>query len=407
MTILKDKHVLLGVSGSIATYKAVDLASKLYQTGAIVDVLMSHGAQEMVRPLSFQAITHRPVVTELFAPHMETEIGHVTLAQQADAFVIAPATAHAIAKLALGLADDMLTTTALATSAPLLIAPAMESHMFGHPATQQNMQTLRARGATIMTPGVGHLASGATGVGRLPEPADIVAALQQLLGRNGVLAGRKVLITAGGTREALDPVRYLTNHSSGKMGFRLAETARDRGADVVIVTAPSVEATPYGVRRVNVTTGLQMLDAVMAELPTSDCLVMAAAVADYRPATVSEQKIKKGAHESMMLELTRNPDILKEVAKRRAHDAALQKLIVVGFAAETQNLIENGTKKLEEKNLHLVVANPVPESFAGDESQTTFIYRDRPLQPHALQPKSQAAERVWDFVAEDLAARAT
>ena len=230
MNILRDKRIVLGVTGSIATYKAVDLASKLFQSGAVVDVIMTHGAAEMVRPLSFQAITHRPVVTELFSPLMETEIGHVTLARQADALVIAPATAHAIAKLALGLADDMLTTTALAATAPLLVAPAMESHMWSHAATQQNLETLRARGATIMTPGSGHLASGAQGVGRLPEPAAILAALQQLLGRDGDLKGREVLITAGGTQEALDPVRYLTNRSSGKMGFRLAESARDRGA---------------------------------------------------------------------------------------------------------------------------------------------------------------------------------
>ncbi|MEP7200938.1 MAG: bifunctional phosphopantothenoylcysteine decarboxylase/phosphopantothenate--cysteine ligase CoaBC, partial [Chloroflexota bacterium] len=282
MNILQDKRVVLGVTGSIATYKAVDLASKLHQAGAVVDVIMSHGATEMVRPLSFQAITHRPVVTEVFAPLMETEIGHVTLARQADAFVIAPATAHAIAKLALGLADDMLTTTALAATAPLLIAPAMESHMWAHPATQQNLETLRARGATIMPPGSGHLASGAQGIGRLPEPTDILQAIRQLLGREGDLQGRRVVITAGGTQEALDPVRYLTNRSSGKMGFRLAETARDRGAEVVLITGPSVEATPYGVRRVDVVTGLQMLDAVMAEIQDADALVMAAAVADYR-----------------------------------------------------------------------------------------------------------------------------
>lgn len=407
MNILKDKHIVLGVTGSIATYKAVDLASKLYQADAIVDVLMSHGAMEMVRPLSFQAITHRPVVTEVFSPLMETEIGHVTLAKQADVFVIAPATAHVIAKLALGLADDMLTTTALATSAPLLIAPAMESHMWTHSATQQNIETLRARGATIMQPGSGHLASGAQGVGRLPEPGDIVQAIRQLLGREGDLQGRRVVITAGGTQEALDPVRYLTNRSSGKMGFRLAETARDRGAEVVLITGPSGETTPYGVRRVNVVTGLQMLNAVMQEIKEADALVMAAAVADYRPAQVSAQKIKKGAQDSMTLELARNPDILKEVAEARlsTQHSALSTLVVVGFAAETENLIENAQKKLAEKNLDLVVANPVPESFAGDESQTTFIYRDQPLKPFAMQPKSQVAERVWDVVVERLKTR--
>ncbi|MBI5878399.1 MAG: bifunctional phosphopantothenoylcysteine decarboxylase/phosphopantothenate--cysteine ligase CoaBC [Chloroflexi bacterium] len=398
MNNLTDKHVVLGVSGSIAAYKAVDLASKLYQAGAIVDVILSHGAQEMVRPLSFQAITHRPVITEVFSPLMETEIGHVTLAKQADVFVVAPATAHTIAKLALGLADDMLTTTALATTAPMLVAPAMESHMFQHPATQAHLATLRARGVTIMEPGSGHLASGASGVGRLPEPQQIVHAIRQLLGASGDLAGRRVVITAGGTQEALDPVRYLTNRSSGKMGFRLAETARDRGADVTIVTAPSAEPTPYGVRRVDVVTGLEMLDAVMRELTQADVLVMAAAVADFRPATVSDQKIKKGAHEGMTLELTRNPDILKEVAAARAA-GRFGSLVVVGFAAETSNLVENGQKKLAEKNLDLVVANPVPESFAGEESQAVFIYRDQPLKPFEMQPKSQIADKVWDVVA--------
>ncbi len=437
MNTLKDKHIVLGVTGSIATYKAVDLASKLYQAGATVDVMMSHGATEMVRPLSFQAITHRPVITEVFSPLMETEIGHVTLAKQADVFVIAPATAHVIAKLALGLADDMITTTALATPAPILIAPAMESHMWEHAATQQNLETLRARGAVIMQPGSGHLASGAQGIGRLPEPLAIVGAIRQLLGRDGDLKGRRVVITAGGTQEALDPVRYITNRSSGKMGFRLAETARDRGAEVVLITAPSAEATPYGVRRVDVMTGLQMLDAVMAEMPHADALVMAAAVADYRLARVSEQKIKKEAAERLSLDLTRNPDILKEVAEWRKRalseaegsqfairnsqlaipqgdrfavrnpvlsEAEGSQFVVVGFAAETQNLIENAQKKLEEKNLHLVVANPVPESFAGDESQATFIYRDQPMKPFALQPKSELAERVWDVVVEKLRA---
>jgi phosphopantothenoylcysteine decarboxylase / phosphopantothenate---cysteine ligase len=402
VNILHGKRVILGVTGSIATYKAVDLASKLFQSGAVVDVIMSHGATEMVRPLSFQSITHRPVVTELFSPLMETEIGHVTLARQADAFVIAPATAHAIAKLALGLADDMLTTTALAATAPLLVAPAMESHMWSHPATQHNLETLRARGVTIMLPASGHLASGAHGVGRLPEPATIVAALQQLLGADGDLKGRQVLITAGGTQEALDPVRYLTNRSSGKMGFRLAESARDRGAGVTVIAGPSIEATPYGVRRINVVTGLEMLDAVLRELPRVAVLVMAAAVADYRPAQVSAQKIKKAAGDSMVLDLARNPDILKEAAAARAQDQSLQKLIVVGFAAETQNLVENGQKKLIEKNLDLVVANLVPESFAGDEIQVTFIYRDQPLKPFALQPKSEVADRVWDVVVAKL-----
>ncbi|MBI1801807.1 MAG: bifunctional phosphopantothenoylcysteine decarboxylase/phosphopantothenate--cysteine ligase CoaBC [Chloroflexi bacterium] len=403
MNNLQGKHIVLGVTGSIAAYKAVDLASKLTQAGAVVDVIMSHGATEMVTPLSFQVITHRPVITQVFSPLAETEIGHVTLAKQADVFVIAPATAHVIARLALGLADDMITTTALATPAPMLIAPAMESHMFEHPATQQHLATLRARGAAVMQPGTGHLASGAQGVGRLPDPAAIVEAIRQLLGRGGDLHGRRVVITAGGTQEALDPVRYLTNHSSGKMGFRLAEAARDRGAEAVIITAPSAQPTPYGVRRVDVVTGLQMLDAVMAEIIEADALVMAAAVADYRPALASTQKIKKSA-EAMTLELTRNPDILKEVAAARAQSALLQNLVVVGFAAETENLLENGQKKLIEKNLDLVVANPVPESFAGDESQATFIYRDQPLKPFALQPKSQVADRVWDVVAARLRA---
>jgi phosphopantothenoylcysteine decarboxylase / phosphopantothenate---cysteine ligase len=402
MNILQDKHIVLGVTGSIATYKAVDLASKLFQAGAIVDVIMSHGATEMVRPLSFQAITHRPVITEVFSPLMETEIGHVTLARQADLLVIAPATANVIAKLALGLADDMVTTTALAATAPLLIAPAMESHMWAHPATKQNIDTLSGRGATVMMPGSGHLASGATGMGRMPEPAQIVAAIQQLLGHYGDLKDRRVLITAGGTQESLDPVRYLTNRSSGKMGFRLAETARDRGAHVTIVSAPSAEPTPYGVRRVDVITGSEMLEAVLTEVRAADVLVMAAAVADFRPAQMSAQKIKKGSTETMTLDLARNPDILKEVAALRTKDPTLDGMVVVGFAAETENLIENGQKKLAEKNLDLVVANPVPESFAGEESQATFIYRDQPMQPYSMQPKSEIADRVWDVVVERL-----
>src|SRR5919206_2214736 len=291
--VLSGKRIVLGVCGSIAAYKAVAVASALTQAGALVDVVMTPEATELIRPLSFQAITHRPVGVEMFSMRAETEIGHVSLGHHADVMCIAPATANTLAKLALGLADDLVTTTALATRAPLVIAPAMDADMYDHPAVQANVRLLRDRGATIVEPGHGRMASGLVGQGRLAEPPVIVDTLRIVLARTGDLAGWRVVVTAGGTREAIDPVRYISNHSSGKMGYAIAEAARDRGASVILVTAPTALAAPVGVDARRVVSAADMHDAVMHAVVDADLLVMAAAVADYRPERAAEQKIKK------------------------------------------------------------------------------------------------------------------
>src|SRR4051812_28801266 len=290
--VLRGKRIVLGVTGSIAAFKAVTVASMLTQAGALVDVVMTPAATELIRPLSFQATTLRPVSVEMFGMLDQTEISHVSLGHHADVVCIAPATAHTLAKLALGLADDLVTTTCLATRAPLVIAPAMDADMYDHPAVRANVTTLRERGATIVEPGHGRMASGLVGQGRLAEPPVIVDTLRMVLARTGDLAGWRVIVTAGGTQEAIDPVRYISNHSSGKMGYAVAEAARDRGASVVLVTTPTALPPPLGVDVRRVVSAADMHQAVMSGLPDADLLVMAAAVADYRPATVAEQKIK-------------------------------------------------------------------------------------------------------------------
>ncbi len=291
--ILRGKRIVLGVTGSIAAFKAASVASALTQAGALVDVIMTPAATELIQPLTFQALTQRPVSVEMFGMLNQTEISHVSLGHHADVVCIAPATAHTLAKLALGLADDLVTTTCLATRAPLVIAPAMDADMYDHPAVAANVQTLRDRGATIVEPGYGRMASGLTGQGRLAEPPVIVDTLRMVLARTGDLAGWRVVVTAGGTQEAIDPVRYVSNRSSGKMGYSVAEAARDRGASVVLVTTPTALTPPFGVKVRPVVSAADIHDAVMAELPDADLLVIAAAVADYRPASVAVQKIKK------------------------------------------------------------------------------------------------------------------
>ena len=314
---IQSKQIVLGITGGIAAYKAAELASRLVKAGALVDVIMTENARQFVAPLTFQALTHRPVVIEMFALLAETEIGHVSLAKRADVMVIAPATANTIAKLALGLADNMLTTTALALSAPLLVAPAMEAAMWANPATQGHVAALQARGVTFVGPTEGRLASGASGLGRMAEPADIYQAINLLLARHGDLGGKTILVTAGGTQEPIDPVRFIGNRSSGKMGYAVAEAARDRGAAVILISAPSSLPAPLGVTFCPVNTAQEMAHAVMTHLPESDVLIMAAAVADYRPRHFVEQKIKKEAQGDLGIVLVRNPDILAEVAHWR------------------------------------------------------------------------------------------
>jgi len=390
--ILNGRSIVLGVSGGIAAYKAAALCSHLAQAGAVVDVILTDAACEFVAPLTFQALTHRPVVTQMFALLAETEIGHVSLAKRADLLIIAPATANSIAKLAAGMADNMLTTTALATRAPILLAPAMESQMWTNPLTQANVTRLCQMHDTVLVgPGEGWLASGASGVGRMAEPEEVLDAACWTLARRGVLAGREVIVTAGGTMEPLDPVRVLANRSSGKMGYALARAARDRGAQVTLISTTGRPA-PYGARLVKVETAAEMEAAVLVALPEADILLMAAAVADYRPLTVVEQKIKKGKG-GLALELVRTADILLKVADlRRAGQ------VIVGFAAETEKVIENARDKLRRKRLDLIVANDAQQAMGSEMNQVTLLDAGGRLDELPLLPKDEVAERILDRV---------
>ncbi len=408
MSVLQGARLVVGVTGGIAAYKAADLVSKLTQAGALVDVVLTARAQEFVTPLTFATLSQRPVWTDLWEPTGTAAARHIELAAEAQLVLVAPATANTIAKLAHGMADDMLTAIALATAAPLVIAPAMETHMLAHPATQANLALLRERGAHIVPSEEGRLASGMLGAGRLPETATLLGAARMVLGARGNLAGRHVVVTAGGTQEAIDPVRYIGNRSSGRQGFAIAEAARDRGAAVTLIAGATELATPYGVTRVDAPTAQAMRDAVFAACAGADVLVMSAAVADFTPETVAEQKIKKravagGDGAGLVLRLKRTPDILGEM-----HAAADQfpGLIRVGFAAETQQLREAGLEKLTRKGLDLVVANDVSQPGSGFGSMTntvTLFYKDGRVADLANMAKSEVAERIWDAVAEMLA----
>jgi phosphopantothenoylcysteine decarboxylase/phosphopantothenate--cysteine ligase len=403
--LLKDKRVLLGVTGGVAAYKAAFLASRLSQAGAVVDVVMTEAATRFVTPLTFEAVTRRAVHTDMFdlppaggpeAPAGERHIPHVSLARSADLLVIAPATANTLAKLAHGQADNLLTALALACRAPLLIAPAMESAMWTHPATQANVATLVARGATLVGPASGHLASGASGAGRMSEPEQIMDMARLVLARGGEWAGRRVVVSAGGTHEAIDPVRFIGNRSSGKMGYALASAARDRGADVTLVTAATTLPDPLGVQTVHVESAEQMCQAVLAACAEADVLVMAAAVADYRPVRAAPQKIKKN-EEALALELTRTPDILAEVARQRAGGHGPK--VMVGFAAETEDLLTNARAKLQSKELDLIVANDVsaPDSgFEVDTNRATLLWADGRTEALPLMTKQELADTIWE-----------
>ena len=388
---LTDKHVVLGVTGSIACYKALDLASKLMQAGALVDTIMSYGATQFVAPLAFRSLTHRVVVTDTFDPDSEYSVEHVALARQADVIVVAPATVHCIAKLALGLADDPLTTTIVAAKCPLVVAPAMDGNMFDHPATQANLATLKERGVVIAGPGIGRLASGLSGVGRLLETPELLGHISYAMGKDGDLAGRTVVVSAGGTMEPIDPVRVITNHSSGKMGYALAEAARDRGADVVLVTAPTSLADPALVKVVQVRTAEEMGQAIQEHVTKADALVMAAAVADYRPTETAGQKIKK-ADDDLNISLAKTTDILK---------SAKGNFVRVGFAAESQNLVENAKAKVGSKNLDLIAANDITaegSGFGSDTNKVTLIDRDLAVEELPLLSKYEVSNQILDRV---------
>jgi len=386
------KRVLLGVSGSIAVYKAVDLASKLTQAGALVDVLMSPSAARFVTPLTFRGITHRDVLTDLFDLHSPRAIEHVALAKQADVLVVAPATAHVIAKLALGLSDDPISVVALATEAPLVVAPAMDANMWSHPAVQANVETLAKRGARIVGPGKGRLASGLEGWGRLAETPEIMGGIAQTLGANGDLAGKRIVVSAGGTQEPIDPVRVITNRSSGKMGYAIAASARDRGASVVLIAAPTALPDPPGIETLHVTTAAEMYDAVLAACEGANALVMAAAVADYTPASPAKHKIKKTHADEMTIPLARTKDILAAVPHT---------LVKVGFAAESTDLIEHAKAKLAAKGLDFIVANDITlaGSGFGSEMNKVTIVGPTGVEDLPLITKHAVAAAILDRVA--------
>jgi phosphopantothenoylcysteine decarboxylase/phosphopantothenate--cysteine ligase len=389
--MLKNKMIVLGVSGGIAAYKAADLASKLAQAGANVRVVMTWEATQLVQPLTFQALTGNPVVTDMFEPAPLSAITHVSLADEADIIVIVPATANIIAKIAAGIADDILTCTVLATKAPIVLSPAMHNNMYVNPVTKENIAKLKARGFTIIPAEHGRLASGSTGYGRLPEITEILGTIQQTLGRNGDLAGKRIVVTAGGTQEAIDPVRYISNRSSGKMGYALAEAARDRGAAVTLITTPTALAIVAGVETVKVQSAKEMKDAVVKAAVKTDALIMAAAVADYMPKTTAAQKIKKGAG-GLTLELVKTPDILSEVNG---------KFLKIGFAAETQDLITNAKKKLANKVLDMIIANDVSTKggvFGADTNKVTIIKKDGKAEDLPLMSKREVADKILDNV---------
>lgn len=399
MNPLLNKRVVLGVSGSIACYKSADLASKLTQTGAKVDVILTQAATQFITPLTFQAVTGRRAYTDADLWGQEAHVLHVGLAHGADLLVIAPATANTLAKLAQGTSDDLLSVTALAATCPLLLAPAMDGGMFSHPATQANLRLLVERGALVVGPEEGHLASGLVARGRMSEPLTLLGAIRQRLAQSGPLQGRKVVVTAGGTREAIDPVRFLSNHSSGKQGYAVAQAAADAGGAVVLITTTTALPTPAGVRRVDVNSAQEMLRAVLHESADADVLIMAAAVADFRPAQVAAQKIKKQGNDVPTIELVRNPDILLEVARQR--QAGARPRVVVGFAAETENVLQNAQTKLTQKGLNFLVANDVSASDAGfavDTNRVTLLGADGTVETLPLMTKAAVAEKIVEKV---------
>jgi phosphopantothenoylcysteine decarboxylase / phosphopantothenate---cysteine ligase len=396
VSLLQGKQIVLAVAGGIAAYKSAALASLLVQQGAVVDVIMTEGAKAFIQPLTFTALTHRPVHTDVFAGWDEHASGHVTLAADADLLLVAPATAAALARLALGLADDLLGLVALSTTAPILVAPAMEHHMWLHPATQQHVHTLQSRGVMVVPPEAGRLASGAQGEGRLAAPEAILQAVEALLGNSEALAGRHVVVTAGGTREPIDPVRYIGNRSSGQMGYAIATAAARAGARVTLISGPVTLPPPTGVAVVPVQTARDMEAAVHNAVPEADVLVMAAAVSDYRVAHASDRKIKKEAGSTTLdLHLVQNPDILAGV-----NQAGLLK---IGFAAETDDLLANAARKLSSKGLAMLVANDAVETIGAADSRAWFLFPGGRVDELPRMGKDQVARRIVEEIGRLLA----
>ena len=385
--------LLLGVTGGIACYKAVELVRLLVKEGFVVQVIMTRGAIEFVTPLTFQTLSGMPVATETFNLTQESEIGHINLADSADLFVIAPATANVIGKIAAGIADDLLTTVLMATKAPVLIAPAMNIHMYENPILQENVRKLRRLGYHFIEPAEGYLACGYEGKGRLPEPEKILEEIRCLLKKKDFV-GEKLLITAGPNREPLDPVRYLSNRSSGKMGYALARAAIRRGAEVALISGPTELEPPAGARLTSITTAAEMRHAVLEEFSGCTALIMAAAVSDYRPVDFARKKIKRGEG-PIELRLEPNPDILKEISARKNGK------MLVGFAAETGELVANAAKKLKDKNLDMIVANNVSEAGAGfdvDTNVATILDRAGTVRSLPLMSKDELAEQILDHL---------
>ncbi|HEY4689293.1 MAG TPA: bifunctional phosphopantothenoylcysteine decarboxylase/phosphopantothenate--cysteine ligase CoaBC [Anaerolineae bacterium] len=406
ITILQDKRILLGITGGIACYKVVDLASKLTQAGATVDCVLTESATKFVTSVTFAAVTGRPALTDADLWRSDLHVPHIGLGHDADLIVIAPATANTLAKLAHGLGDNLLAVSVLASKCPLIVAPAMDAGMWGHPATQANVETLRARGATIVGPAEGRMASGLVGPGRMVEPGELLGWIRVVLGQGGSLAGRKIVVTAGGTHEAIDPVRFVGNRSSGKQGFALAQAALDRGAQVMLIAGATALETPVGAARVDVESAQEMCDAVLAACRDADALIMAAAVADFQPDHAADRKIKKTQDTpGLDLHLTRTPDIL--LAVKRQRETTKMPKVVVGFAAETEDLLKNALAKLESKGLDLIVANDVTREdsgFASDTNRVTLLGSGGGAESLTLMSKARVAEHILDRLIELLSA---
>ncbi|GLX68399.1 bifunctional phosphopantothenoylcysteine decarboxylase/phosphopantothenate--cysteine ligase CoaBC [Paenibacillus glycanilyticus] len=399
--MLRGKTIVLGITGGIAAYKGAALCSKLVQAGAEVHVIMTESATQFITPLTLQTLSRHPVHIDTFDEKDPSVVTHIDLADRADLIVVAPATANIIGKAANGLADDMLSTTLLAATSPILVAPAMNVHMYEHPAVVRNLELLASRGVMFVEPGTGQLACGYVAKGRLAEPEDIVIAVHSLLKakENGTLAGKRVLVTAGGTVERLDPVRYLTNDSSGKMGFAIAEAAKVMGAEVTVVAGRTSASPPAGVKVVRVESAQQMLEAVLERFDEADIVVKSAAVADYRPVTRHGQKIKKSG-ETLTLELEKTTDILQTLGERKTHQ------LLIGFAAETEQLEKYAMDKLKRKNADLIVGNDVSQEGAGFNGDTNIVQLYGPsglIEAMPLLSKRETAQRIMTIAAQRLA----
>lgn len=402
MKVLKGKTVVLGVTGSIAAFKAASLASMLVKQGAEVHVIMTQNAMNFIHPITFESLTGTKCLTDTFDRNFEFQVEHVSLAKKADLLIVAPASADVIGKMANGIADDMLTTTALAcTACPILVAPAMNTRMFENPIVQDNMRKLESYGMKVIQPAVGYLACGDTGAGKMPEPSFLLECILHEIAMEKDMKGRKILVTAGPTREAMDPVRYLSNHSTGKMGYAVAKVAAMRGAEVTLVSGPVELETPIGVKRVDVTTAREMFEAVRDLAPEQDIIVKAAAVADYRPMNVSKEKVKK-SNSALAILLERTDDILKFLGENKKEGQFL-----CGFSMETEHMVENSRSKLERKHLDMIVANNLKTEGAGfgtDTNVVTILTENEQVEL-PLMTKEEAAAGILDQILKRISSR--